>query len=109
MSCNSGVGPSSFHIPLHLPPLPESMERKAPGERAAKCPSLAHALIHGDDRSCSHFAFTSPPGQAEASVLGTATWTTETVLLVLGEILMVCRGKGRRKGREGILCCLCRY
>ena len=55
------------------------------------------------------FAFTSPPGKAEASVLGTATWTTETVLLVLGAILMVCRGKGRTKEREGILFCLCRY
>lgn len=43
----------------------------------------------------------SLPGKAEASVLGTATWTTETVLLVPGEILMVCRGKGRKKGKEG--------
>ena len=47
------------------------------------------------------FAFTSPPGKAEASVLGTATWTTETVLLVPGEILMVCRGKGKRQERKG--------
>lgn len=47
------------------------------------------------------FPFTSLPGKTEASVLGTATWTTETVLLVPGEILMVCRGKGRKKGKGG--------
>lgn len=44
--------------------------------------------------------FPSLPGKTEASVLGTATWTTETILLVPGEILMVCRGKGRKEGKE---------
>jgi hypothetical protein len=49
----------------------------------------------------------SLPGKTEASVPGTATWTTETILLVPGEILLVCRGKGRKKGK-GEDTCLCR-
>lgn len=64
--------------------------------------SLACALIsYEDDDSYSHSLFFPLPGKIEASVLGTATCTTETVLLVPREMLMVCRGKGRRKGRRG--------
>lgn len=43
----------------------------------------------------------SLPGKIEASVPGPATGTTETILLVPGEILLVCRGKGRKKGKGG--------
>lgn len=107
------IGGVAYHVTLVLAPLckpfcsillPPAWRQWEEDiwRRGHEVSSLACVLIScADDDSYSHSLFLPLPGKIKASVLGTATYTTETVVLVPREMLMVCRGKGRRKGRRG--------